>query len=69
MTISDTVQKNKLFVYQGSIIAKMKMPLYLKLVDNVYEPKQLQPTPVPSLSPPKPMTYTTKTREALSSNR
>lgn len=69
MTISDTVQKNKFFVYQGSTIAKMKMPLYLKPVDNMYEPKQLQPTPVPSLSPHKPMTHTNKTREAVSSNR
>ena len=35
----------------------MKMPLCLNLVDDVYEPNQLQPTLVRSLSPPKPMTY------------
>lgn len=35
----------------------MKMPLYLKLVD-VCEPNQLQPSLVPSLSLPKPITYT-----------
>lgn len=51
MKISGTVQKNKLFVYQGSIITKMKMPLCLSLVDNRYEPKQLQPTRVLSSHP------------------
>lgn len=32
----------------------MKMPLCLDLVDDMYEPKQLQPTLVPSLSSLKP---------------
>lgn len=48
----------------------MKMPLCLTLVDSVYEPKQFQPTPVLSLSPPKHIPqHHIKHREGLCSNR
>lgn len=41
------------------------MPLCLSLVDKVYEPKQFQPAPVPSLLPPN-HTHTTSNTGKLS---